>query len=86
MGTDDTTLIERMEPSSFVAAGDRLLVLLNSSRSTACPGDTRTTPKGSNVLVEEPEQVESGTTSQKGKPENLSWKPGSISEVSGSGE
>ena len=31
MGTDDTTLTERVEPSSFVAAGDRLLVHLNSS-------------------------------------------------------
>ena len=30
MGTDDTVLIERVELSSFVAAGDRLLVHLNS--------------------------------------------------------
>ena len=45
MGTDDTTLIDMVEPSSFVAVGDRLPVHLKSSYSTACPGDTRTNTK-----------------------------------------
>ena len=43
IGTHDTTLIERVELSSFVAGGDRLLVHLNSSYSsysTACLGDS----------------------------------------------
>ena len=40
MGPDDTISIERVEPSSFVAASDRLLVHLNSSHSIAGPGDT----------------------------------------------
>ena len=34
IGADDTTLIERVEPSSFVVAGDRLLVDLSSSKIT----------------------------------------------------
>ena len=38
--------------------GDRLPVHLNSSYSTACPGDTLVTEKTSNVPVEEPETVE----------------------------
>ena len=42
-GTDDTKMIQRVEPSSFITAGDRLLVHLNSSDSTACPGDTQAT-------------------------------------------
>ena len=33
LGIDDTTVTERVEPSSFVAAGDRLPVHLNSSYS-----------------------------------------------------
>ena len=33
LGTDDTTLIEVVDPSSFAAAGDHLLVHLNSSFS-----------------------------------------------------
>ena len=41
IGTQDTTLIERVEPSSVVAAGDRLPDYLNSSYSSACPGDTQ---------------------------------------------
>ena len=41
-GIDDTTLIDRVEPSSFVEAGDRLLVQISSSRITACLGDTWT--------------------------------------------
>ena len=39
LGADDTTLIEGVGPSSFAAAGDRLLVHLNSSFSTGCHGD-----------------------------------------------
>ena len=51
-------MIEREEPSLFVAAGDHFFVHLNSSFGAACPGDNRTTPKSSNVPVEEREQVE----------------------------
>ena len=40
LGTDDTTLIEVVEPTSSVASGDRLLVHLSCSRISACPGDT----------------------------------------------
>ena len=40
LGTDDTTLIEGVEPRSFAAAGDRLPVHLDSSAS-ACPEDSR---------------------------------------------
>ena len=54
---DDTPLIERVKPSSFVAAGDRLLVHPSSPKITACPGDTRTAKKSTNVPVDEPEQV-----------------------------
>ena len=65
-----------MELSSFVAAGDLLIVHLNSSFSTVCPGDTRTSTTSSNVLVEEPEQVESETQLfRKRKLNNLIWNP-----------
>ena len=36
VGTDDTTLAERVDPSSFVAAGGRMLVHLNNSFSMVC--------------------------------------------------
>ena len=65
IGTQDTTLIERVEPSSVVAAGDRLPDYLNSSYSSACPGDTQTATERNKVPLEEPEQVEKDTTSQK---------------------
>ena len=58
VNTDDTTLTERVEPSSFGAAGDRLLVHLSISKITACPGDTRINTKRFDVLAEEPEQGE----------------------------
>ena len=51
-------MIGREEPSLFVAACEHFLVHLNSSFGAACPGDNRTNPKSSNVLVEEREQVE----------------------------
>ena len=60
MGTDDTTFIKRVEPSSFGAAGDRLLVHPSSSKTS----------------VKEPEQVERDTTSQQkeaGKLEFEAW-------------
>ena len=69
VGIDDTSLIERGESSSFVAAGDRLLVHFSSSRITACLGDARGTPHSSHVPVEKPAQVERDTTSQE-----RSWK------------
>ena len=39
-GTTDTTLIEQVEPSSLVAAWDRLSVC--PPHTAACPGDTQT--------------------------------------------
>ena len=71
MGTDDTTLSEVVEPSSFDAAGDRLLVHLNCSYSTAC-GGART--RGETQLP------------RRGKLKNLTSKPVLISETSGSGK
>ena len=65
IGTQDTTLIERVEPSSVVAAGDRLPDHLDSSCSSACLGDTQTAIQSKKVPLEEPEQVEKDTTSQK---------------------
>ena len=47
MGTVDTTLMERVGPSSSGAEGDRLPVHLNSSYSAACLGDTEATTKSS---------------------------------------
>ena len=78
VGIDETTLIERVEPSFFGAAGDRLLVHLSSSRFTACPADTRTPPQSSNVPVEEPEQVERVTASQ----QRFEFEPCLDSEIS----
>ena len=69
VGTDDTTLIEVVEPSSFEALGDRLPFHLTSSCSAACFVDTQTTAKSFNVLAEEPEQVERDATSQTKKAE-----------------
>ena len=39
VGIDDTALIERVEPSSFGAEGDRMLVHVSSPKISACPGD-----------------------------------------------
>ena len=56
-GTDDATLTELVEPSSFTAAaGDRLLVHL-SSFGTAYPGDIQATLASSNVRVDELERL-----------------------------
>ena len=57
VGTEDTTLMERVEPSSLVAAGDRLPLHLSSSKIVQCLGDARTSTQSSNVLVQKPEQV-----------------------------
>ena len=65
MGTDETTLKEREEPSPFFAAGDRLPVRPSSSKITACLSDTLPSTQSSGVLAEEPEQVERDTASQK---------------------
>ena len=40
VGIDDTALMERVEPSSFGAEGDRLLVHVSSPKISACLGDT----------------------------------------------
>ena len=74
MGTDDTTLIERVEPNSFVAADDRLPVDLSSSKKNARPGDTQTSTQNSGVLLQDPEQVERDTTSQKKEAEKLEFE------------
>ena len=70
MGTEDTTMIERVEPTSFAAAGDRLLVHL----SAACPGDPQATPESCAVLVEEPERLVQDSTSQKKDAEKLEFE------------
>ena len=56
VGTDHTTSMERVAPSSLGAAGDRLPVHLSSSKNTACLADTRTPAQSSDVPVEEPGQ------------------------------
>ena len=58
LSLDDTTLIERVEQSSLVAAGDRLLVHLSSSKNIACLGDALTSTQISDVSQKEPEHVE----------------------------
>ena len=55
--TDDTTSTEVVDPSSFVAVGDRMLVQLGSSFSTALPGDHQATSESSDLLVEEPPTI-----------------------------
>ena len=67
MGTHDSTSIGRVEPRSFVALGDRLLVHVDSSFSTVCLGDTQIATKSFKSPSEESEQLERGTTSQKRK-------------------
>ena len=57
-----------------MAAGDRLLVHLNSSYSTACPGDTQANPYSFNVPVEEPEPSVRDATSQKQEAETLEFE------------
>ena len=64
-GTDDTTLIQRVEPSSFGAAGDRLPVHLSSLKIAACLGDARTSTQSSYILLEVPEQMERDTASKR---------------------
>ena len=51
----NTTLIEKGGAEFVCSTGDRLPVHLNSSDSTACPGDTQTATTSEHVLVEEPE-------------------------------
>ena len=70
--TDDTTLIEGVEPSSCAAPGDRLSVH-QQFLCAACPGDLQATPESTNAPVGEPERVERDTTAQKKrKPNHLS--------------
>ena len=57
MGTDDSPLIEGVEPSSFAAAGDRLFVHRNTSFSNASLGDSQATSRSSKVSVEELEEL-----------------------------
>ena len=57
LGTDDTTLSEVVEPSSFDAAGDRLLVHLNCSYSTAC-GGARTRERDTTSQKREAEKLD----------------------------
>ena len=64
-------MIERVEPSSFVAAGDPLSVHLSSSRITACPADTTTATHSFSVPVEEPAQLKRDSTSLSKEAEKL---------------
>ena len=76
MGTDETTLTERLEPNSFGAGGDRLLVHLSSSKVTARPGNTRAATQSSGVFffLQEAQQVETDTTTQKKEAEQLEFE------------
>ena len=74
MGSDDTTLFGGEEPSSFAAAGDSLLVHLNSSFGIASPGDPQATPKGSNVSVGELERLVKDSASKKKEAEKLEFE------------
>ena len=84
LGTDDTTLIERVEPSTFGAAGHRLPVHLSSSEITACPADTGTSTQRSNVPVEEQNKWWETRLPRKRKLNNLSsiWRMNFRTEVS----
>ena len=83
-----TPLIERVEPNSVAAAGDRLLVHFSSSKITACALDTQTATTSFEVPAEEQEQVERERENfpETRQLENVSLKPCLISETSGSGE
>ena len=86
LGTEDTALVVVVKPSSFVAAGDRMPVHLNSSDSTACPGDQ---PDNHSKF-----KCSCGGARTSGKRQlqretmlkNLSSLPGLMSEISGSDE
>ena len=54
-----------MGPSSFAAAGDHLLVHLNSSFSTACPGHPQATPTSSNISAEKCKRLVKDFASEK---------------------
>ena len=87
MGIDDTTLIEVVEPSSFVAAGDRFPVHLNSSYSTASIGDILVTKKKVLMFLwRSQNEWREAQQPRKRKLNIFCSKPGLISEISGSGE
>ena len=86
LGTDDTTWTEVVEPSSFVAAGGRLLVHLINSYSTACPGDTQAPQKVQVFLWKSQNDWREMQLPRKRKPKDQSLKPDLISEFSRSGE
>ena len=69
VGTDDTTLVDVVEASSFVAAGERLRVHFTSSYNTACLAMPDSHTKFQDV--EKLEQVERGPSSQIKKAEKL---------------
>ena len=77
-----------VEPSSSVAPNNHLLVPVNSSYSTACPGDTQTTTKSSKCSCGGARTSGETQLPRKKKADIffLSSKPGLISEISGSGE
>ena len=74
LGTDVTTPTGGVEPSSFAAAGDRLPVHLNSSFSTACPGNPQDTPESSNDPLEDFARMERDTTAEKKEAERLEFE------------
>ena len=65
MGTDDSPLIEGVEPSSFAAAGDRLFVHRNTS--------FQATSRSSKVSVEELEELVEDSAFQEKKAEQLEF-------------
>ena len=67
VGTENTTLIAIVEPSSFRAAGDCLPVHFCGSKIVCCPESIQTSTQNSNVHVEKPEQVERETQLSRNK-------------------
>ena len=80
MGTDETTLIERVEPSPFFCSGRPL-----SSKITACLSDTLPPTQSSGVLAEDQNKWRETQLPRKRMLNNLSSMLGLISETSGSG-
>ena len=86
MGTGDTNLTERVEPSFLVQRVTACLSISAVKKHGACFGDAWTATQCSHVFVVEPDTVERDTTSQKEEAEQLEVEAWLISETSGSGE
>ena len=82
VGTDDTTLIERVEPSSSGAVGDRLPVLSTVQRLLhvlEIPGHPH---KVLMFRCRSPNKWRDAQLLRKREPKNVSSKPGLISDTS----